>query len=79
MSQQIQTASQKAKHKRETKPVPSFKDLARQYADLQRLRRQVRVAECGKTIGQEWLRDTDRAADWSVSTARRPGHPMVHH
>ena len=80
MSQQIHTASQRPKHKREAKSAPFSKNLARQYFDLQRLRQQVRIAECGKTAGQEWLLDGHRtAADRSTSSAHRPGHPMVQH
>jgi hypothetical protein len=80
MSQQIHTAAQKVKHKKEARSAPSFKNLARQYFDLQRLRKEVRIAECGKTTGQEWLLHNHRtAADWSATGARRPGYPSVHH
>lgn len=81
MSQQIHTTSQRAKYKREVKSsTPSFKNLARKYFDLQRLREQVRIAECGKIAGQEWLLGNHRAvADWSESRPRRPGYPVVHH
>lgn len=75
MSQQIHTASQKAKYKKEARSAPSFKNLARQYFDLQRLREQVRIAECGKTTGQEWLLHHHRTA----TGARRPGYSSVHH
>ena len=80
MSQQIDTAFQRAKHKRETKSAPSFGTLARQYFDLQRLRQKVRIAECGKSAGQEWLLDNHRAAaDWSTPGACRCAYPRVQH
>ena len=80
MSRQIDTAFQRAKHKRKTKSAPSFGTLARQYFDLQRLRQEVRIAECGKTTGQEWLLDNPRAAaDWSTPSARPCAYPPVQH
>ena len=80
MSQQIDTAFQRAKHKRETKSAPSFGTLARQYFDLQRLRREVRIAECGKIAGQEWLLDNHRAAaDGSAPSSRPCAYPLVQH
>lgn len=80
MSQQIDTAFQRAKHKRKTKSAPSFETLARRYFDLQRLRQAVRIAECGKAAGQEWLLDKHRAAaDWSTPGARSCAYPPVQH
>jgi hypothetical protein len=84
MSQQIDTAFQRVKHKRkhkkETKSAPSFGTLARQYFDLQRLRREVRIAECGKIAGQEWLLDNHgAAADWSTPSSRARAYPLVQH
>ena len=80
MSQQIDTAFQRAKHKRETKSAPSFGTLARQYFDLQRLRQEVRIAECGKAAGPEWLLDNHgAAADWSTPSARPCACPLVQH
>jgi hypothetical protein len=76
MSRQIDTAFQRAKHKRETKSAPSFGTLARLYFDLQRLRQEVRIAECGKAAGPEWLLDNHgAAADWSTPGAC----PLVQH
>ena len=80
MSRQIDTALQRAKHKRETKSAPSFGTLARQYFDLQRLRQEVRIAECGKAAGPEWLLDNHgAAADWSTPSARPRACPLVQH
>jgi len=80
MSQQIDTAFQRAKHKRETKSAPSFGTLARQYFDLQRLRQEVRIAECGKTAGEEWLLDNHgAAADLPTPSARPRAYPLMQH
>jgi hypothetical protein len=79
MSRQIDTAFQRVKQKRKTKSALAFGTLARQYFDLQRLRQQVRIAECGKTAGQEWLLDNHgAAADWSTPSARRNAYPVQH-
>jgi hypothetical protein len=82
MSQQTDTAFQrvnhKRKHKKETKSAPSFGTLARQYFDLQRLRREVRIAECGKIAGQE-LDNHRAAADGSTPSSRRCAYPPVQH
>ena len=79
MSRQIDPAFQTAKRKRETKSAPSFGTLARQYFDLKRLRQEVRIAECGKAAGQEWLLDNHGAADWSTPSARPCAYPLVQH
>jgi hypothetical protein len=76
MGQQIDTAFQKVKHKRETKSAPSFGTLARQYFDLQRLRQEVRIAECGKTADQEWLLDNHSAA---ADSSRPRACPPIQH
>jgi hypothetical protein len=80
MSQQIDTAPQRAKYKREAKSAPSFRTLARQYFDLQRLRQEVRIAKCGKAAGQEWLLVNHRgAADRSVPSVRPSAYPLDQH
>ena len=76
------TARQRAKRARLTKSTPSFGTLARQYFDLQRLRQQVRIAECGKLAGQELSRSPvnyGAAAEWSPLGARRSEYSVVQH
>jgi hypothetical protein len=79
MSQQIHNSSQSQKHKKEAKAALAFKNLARQYFDLQRLRQQVRVAECGKTAGDDWLPDSHKATDRSMPCRRRSGYSNLYH
>jgi hypothetical protein len=44
---------QGANRKKRVKSAPSTRDLEQQYLDLQRLRQQVRIAECGQIANRE--------------------------
>ena len=80
MSRQFHTVIRKAKLKSETGSAPSFKTLAKQYFDLQRLRQEVRIAECGKAALHECaLTDKQAVADWSPADGLVSANLTVRH